>query len=87
MSNEYKVGQTVSVKQGAGSNASFRDGVILEYRVGMVKSYLIDMTNPDSPSGYLGNATVDKSGGLVCTTAIPYKDVGDMDLVAQQLGF
>ena len=85
--SEYKVGQDVMVKQGAGVNASVHPGVILEYTTGMLKRYLVDMPNQGSCTGYLGIATVDKSGGLQCTTALPYRDVGEMDSVAQQLGF
>ena len=83
-----KVGETHPVKMGPKSSDDVKSAVILEERTGMVKSYLIDIPSEDSSGGLLGVATLSpKTGEMECTTALPYKDVGEMDSVAKQLGF
>ena len=85
--DKFKVGQKYNVKMGMGHRATTAEATVIEWRQGTVKRYLIDSPNQHCAGGLLGVAVEDKSGELMCTTALPYKDVGDMDLVAQQLGF
>lgn len=85
--DKFKVGQKYVIKMGAGHRATTAEATVIEWRQGMVKRYLIDSPNQHCAGGLLGVAVEDKSGELSCTTALPYKEVGEMDTLAIQLGF
>ena len=85
--DKFNVGQKYNVKMGVGKRATMAEATVIEWRQGMVKSYLIDSPNQHCAGGLLGVAVEDKSGELSCTTALPYKEVGEMDTLAIQLGF
>ena len=85
--DKFKVGQKYNVKMGMGYRATTAEATVIEWRQGTVKRYLIDRPNQHCAGGLLGVAVEDKSGDLGCTTALPYKEVGEMDTLAIRLGF